>query len=100
MKHVGRKIFHAENPCEQKLRGKYDLAFGGRLCIEMQFNLEIRRRYIAGVDVDRDIDVGLALLGRQGLGRVGVFKAQVFQILAKNAHGRLGAGLRAAEPAD
>ena len=93
MKHVGRKIFHAENPGEQKLRGKHDLAFGGGLCIEMQLNLKIRWRNVAGVDVDRDIDVGLVLLGRQGLGRIGIFKAQVFQILAKNAHGRLGARL-------
>ena len=64
MEHIGRKILHSKHTRKQELRGKYDLAFRGCLCVKMQFNLKIRWRQIAGIDVDRNIDVGLALLGR------------------------------------
>ena len=53
MEHLGRKIFHAENPGIQKLRGEYHLAFGGGFCVEMKLNLEIRWRNVAGIDMEK-----------------------------------------------
>jgi hypothetical protein len=60
----------------------------------MQFDFEIGGCQVAGVDVDRDVDVGLRGLRRQRLRRVGILEAQILEILSENAHRRLRAGLR------
>ena len=94
MQHVLRKILEPEHASIENLSGENDLLLGHRLGVELQFHLEIVGRQIAGIDIDRDVDVGLRLLPRERLRRVGILEAQILEILAENPHRGLGARLR------
>ena len=93
MQEVLREVFQPEHAGIEDFR-REDHLFA-RFCfgIEMEFDLEIGRREVAGIHIHRDVDIRLALGRRQRLRRVGILEAQVLEILPEDAHGGLAARL-------
>ena len=81
---LGREILEPECSGIDELGSKNHLVLERRLGVEVQLNLKIIRCQVAGIDVDRDVDVGLCLLRRKRLGSIGIFETEILQVLSEN----------------
>ena len=85
MQHLLGKVLQPEGARIDQLGSKDHFVLRCCLCIQVKFHLEIGGCKVPGVYIDRDIDVGLVLLGCKRLGSIRALEAQVLEVLSKNA---------------